>query len=814
MAVSKLTLEKYLVQLRRIPEHREAKAEQNIRYYYNKLLKELNGFLGEEYAKLAEDDKLTYAILQREGEYARFLQEVEARINDLTPKAAAEIRQAVNETYKVVYDGMVDAVKKSTDATSLAENLKGVKAATPEIIKQAVQNPVSGLTLKDTLEKNRKEIIYSIKQTIGVGLVNGDRMSTMARRISDEVDKDYRKSIRIARTEVHRVREAGNQDAATEIDGVLQNGQSGYRLVKIWRNMKDNRVRPQVVRKTKKGVKVTMRGNANHVKMEGQTVLADEPFDLGGGVKAMTPGQSGVAAHDCNCRCFVEYVLMNDEEYFKATGKHFPESPEKKLERKENDILNQKAELDKEYQDIAAQIEKLENEKFYGIQHYPVSVSDYNDLKDKLPRLRKWCNDIIDGKVRAYNMTEFSAKQLLVKLDDFEAKGKLYFSLQRKLIAVEDKISLAEKDLKAVRKQLMQLLGIDPKKMQGDIDDIVEQIKKLKSAVDKADFHGIYLRGQGISAESYFETPAIKQLVDSKYELYAKYKNSYPDEYGYYKKFFDDIEKARAKAVDPKEIARLEKLLKDKQDALAKTLKRYGLEDDRFSATRKNKAYWFKSKGKADEMFRDDVGALWQTLDDDSRFAAYNYTSGSGSFNRPLRGYDRTWSNFKGVGKVSLDNEGSGNDIKLLTKVISKSEVKHDVWLNRGIETDDGLAGFLQIDRKLLSTASEKELQDMLIGKVVTDEAFISASSVKGEGFSADYVLNIYAPKGTHMIYAEPFSAYGFGDGIDWDGESGQRDFGDEFETIIQRCTQFKVTKVEKLGGRIFIDVDIVGQKY
>ena len=62
-----------------------------------------------------------------------------------------------------------------------------------------------GLTLKDTLEKHRKDIIYAIKRDIGVGLSNGDRYTTMARRISKNLDGDYKKSIRIVRTEAHRV---------------------------------------------------------------------------------------------------------------------------------------------------------------------------------------------------------------------------------------------------------------------------------------------------------------------------------------------------------------------------------------------------------------------------------------------------------------------------------------------------------------------------------------------------------------------------------------------------------------------------------
>lgn len=329
MAVTKRELEYYLVQLRRIAEHREDGAEKEIRRIYRALLKDLKQFIGYEYAELAEDGRLTYSILQQKGEFARFLEEVEQRINNLSPQITSEITAAVEETYRIVYDGMMDAVKQNTESEGLKRALDGLRSATPETIKRAVENPVSGLTLKDTLEKNRRDIIYDIKRNVAVGLSNGDRVDTMAKRISQSLDGDYQKAVRIARTESHRVQEAGFHDSAAEVDSTLQNSDSGLRMVKTWRTMKDERVRPQRRYKTKSGWKTVRRGTANHQKMEGVSVLMDEQFDLGGGVKADAPGQSGVASHDINCRCFVEYDMMTDEEFFENTGKHFDGSVDK-----------------------------------------------------------------------------------------------------------------------------------------------------------------------------------------------------------------------------------------------------------------------------------------------------------------------------------------------------------------------------------------------------------------------------------------------------------------------------------------------------
>lgn len=331
--MDKATLSELLVEVRRIEAHRQKGAEKKIKQCYELLLKDLHEFLGVSYAKLAEDDVLTYAILQQKGEFARFLDEVVKKVNNITPKAATEITSVVNDVYELAYNGVVKAVAAADTVGALHTALQALPLVTPEIIKRAVENPISGLTLKDTLEKNRKEIVYNIKREIGTGLTQGDRMSTMAKRITNQVDIDYRKAMTITRTEVHRVREAGNCDSARDISTSLDKGDSGMVMVKIWRTMQDESVRPQrQPYKRKSGVKARKKSTAglrsslsgaNHVKMEGATVKADEPFNLGGGVYADAPGGSGVAGHDINCRCYVEYDLLTVAEFEKATGKKY-----------------------------------------------------------------------------------------------------------------------------------------------------------------------------------------------------------------------------------------------------------------------------------------------------------------------------------------------------------------------------------------------------------------------------------------------------------------------------------------------------------
>ena len=238
---------------------------------------------------------------------------------------------------------------------------------------------------------------------------------------------------------------------------------------------------------------------------------------------------------------------------------------------------------------------------------------------------------------------------------------------------------------------------------------------------------------------------------------------------------------------------------------------------DAYTQQRKDDALWAQSAREADAVLRGYTGEAWQNASRDERHAAYDYTAGSGGFNRPLRGYDGSWysGNYKGVGNVDLNNERRGQEILDLTALIDKCELPTDVWLQRGVD-DDGLAGFLGIPVRLIENGSQEDLEKALLGKEISDPAFMSCGSSKGQGFGGN-ILNVYCPEGTKAIYAEPFSAYGRGGGSGWDGKSTQSSFGGEDETILQRNTYFRIIKVEKSSSgwsdRIYVDIEVIDQR-
>lgn len=320
MPKSETSLNELLYDIRRIVEHREKLTIRKIEAIYSSLEKDLNAFIANVYVTYADEEgRLYISYLDAKNRRARFLQEIVENVDSISVPLKNQIMSLVEETYTKSYEGMLKAFEKAYSETEFEYVSKDI-AVNPNVLKQALNNNISKLTLPAVMEIHRNEIIYQIQQELNIGLMQGDRYERMAKRISERVGVSRSKAMNIVRTETHRNVESGFMDCAER----LQKGLDGSDLIyaATWRTMKDERVRPQIRRKTKKGWKTSFsKSGANHMKMEGVTVKAGELFDLGNGVKAKAPSKSGVAAHDCNCRCFLEYNLMTAEEFAKATGK-------------------------------------------------------------------------------------------------------------------------------------------------------------------------------------------------------------------------------------------------------------------------------------------------------------------------------------------------------------------------------------------------------------------------------------------------------------------------------------------------------------
>ncbi len=382
-------------------------------------------------------------------------------------------------------------------------------------------------------------------------------------------------------------------------------------------------------------------------------------------------------------------------------------------------------------------------------------------------------------------------KDLHSQMEAIEAqKAEWQEKLNEKLKA-EQKKALAKKQLE---------LEAQKAAVQQQLDDF--EIKTYSGIwynkdVTTADWESLNIAGKKQYYEGKFITETDPDLMKKYQDLYKQLEEldtegkSYHDIQQQLKKIEQEISKVQAD------------LKKVESSGIIEAV------DDAFTQERKDAAMWAKTTKEADAQLRSVCGDVWQAAKQAERRAIYDYTSGSGKFNRPLSGFQGSWGQYnnKGVGMVDLNYEGAFKEIKDMTEIISQSSYDFDVWLQRGCGTE-AIESFLHLPNGTLGRMTQEQLQQFL-GRDGRIYSFTSTGVAKGKGFSGNVIMNIYAPKGTQMMYAEPFSAFGNGGGKSWDGISSQSTFGYESEMIIQRGASYTITKIEKTGGTIFIDVEV-----
>jgi hypothetical protein len=309
---------------------------------------------------------------------------------------------------------------------------------------------------------------------------------------------------------------------------------------------------------------------------------------------------------------------------------------------------------------------------------------------------------------------------------------------------------------------------------------------------------------------SYGKTQAeVDAKVKEMNDLWLK-TAQYKQEGEKYQKAVDALDSAIKQAEDAVE-AKKDEILKLENPK--KWAKQHGAGQNVIDQKRRDAGVWAKTPEKADDTLRDRAGEVWRNATNAEKDAIFEYTVSYHKFNEPLRGIEYGTNRKLGVGKTDL-NAGyanNGKNLNALTDLLDKSTYDVDMWFNRGVQYD-GMDAFFGVPEQLLRYGTQQELENALLGKNVTEYAFMSMGSAKGKGFGGGIKMNIFAPKGTKMMYVEPFSGFGHGAGRSWDGISKQSTFGTEVETLLQQGTQFVITKVERTNGTLFIDMDVVSQ--
>lgn len=531
-----------------------------------------------------------------------------------------------------------------------------------------------------------------------------------------------------------------------------------------------------------------------HVYCRSTTVpYFDEQFDIGErAARDEETGKTYYIPDDMNYQewkeTFVdggdksEFDVLDDGSALHYTHHEEPEPPKPKKEYLTKKKLQAKiADADVQLEDLEAQFKGVS-----GGWTFDEVLKDFGSLED-----------FTDGDDLA------KLKDLHSQVEAIEAqKAEWQQKLNEKLIA-EQKKTLAKQqvELEAQKAAVQQQLNDFEVKTYSGI--------WYNKDVTTADWAGLNIEGK----KKYYEG---KFITETDPDLMQKYQDLY--------KQLEELDtEGKAYADIQKELKQIQTQI-TKVQADLKKLEQGGIidsVDDAFSQERKDAAIWAKTTKEADDVLRDTCGEVWRTSPPIQKNAIYNYTQSYHKFNEPLRGIEYGSEKFLGVGNVDLDQIGVSyqgwkpgqmrKEINAMTDIISKSTYKEDFWLQRGCRFK-GMDKFFNVPMDRLQSATQAELEQLLLNTTPTEYGFCSCGVAKGKGFSGDIILNIYAPSGTQMMYVEPFSAFGNGGGKNWDGIAKQGSFGQESEIILQQGTKFRVTKVEKTPGMIYIDLEVIEQ--
>lgn len=211
------------------------------------------------------------------------------RLNTLSTQLANTAYEANSYAQKMINNEMVNIydINYNGDAERLGFGLVD-HTAIKKVLKQE-ENPfnmISSLRDKEGIRNQMKGQLLS-------GLLKGEGINKIARRLKDVSEKSLKDSIRIARTETTRVQNSAKMD-------IGKHGQElGFEMWKRWVATTDGRVRE------------------DHLAMNGVEVPQDEPFVLPDGSKMMFPADVSMGAdvsQVVNCRCtMIEFIKENNK---------------------------------------------------------------------------------------------------------------------------------------------------------------------------------------------------------------------------------------------------------------------------------------------------------------------------------------------------------------------------------------------------------------------------------------------------------------------------------------------------------------------
>lgn len=402
--------------------HNEEKTIASLKNTYKQALKDCEQKIRELSAR-TDMENLQSIIYQKQYQEALKAQ-LEGALSNLQSNSYATVSDYLTKCYRDGYTGVMYDLQQT-----------GIPIIMPidqAAVVRAIQTD-SKLS-KSLYDKMGEDVTYlkkAVRAEVSRGIANGSTWNEVAGKLSRHMantpfQRAYNNSIRIARTEGHRIQ----VQSALDAQHIAKS--KGADIVKQWDSTLDGNTRDL------------------HRLLDGQIREIDEPFEVGGR-KVKAPGMFGDPAEDCNCRCCLlqraRWALDDDE-----------------LQR----LKDRAAYFDLDKSDEFEEYQR----KYLGITQEDIDNIKNNDkiknIDTQLKNLKKQFSDITDGYSYDDWFSEFTSiedgygrataddEPDVIKLKDISKKIKNLFSerstlhsklptlgVQGKTFSIEDSLKWA-----------------------------------------------------------------------------------------------------------------------------------------------------------------------------------------------------------------------------------------------------------------------------------------------------------------------------------------------------------------------------------
>lgn len=466
---------------REITKHQledEKRTIAELKAVYSKAREDLKARI-EELGVRYDETGLESVIYQKKYQEA-IKSQVDGALNQLLTKEYTTIDDFLKDSYNNGFVGNMYLLHQQKIPLAIPIDNKSVVKALQTDSKLS-RRYYKGNPLRNRVNENVDLLKTRVRSNLSRGIAQGQSWGDIAVNIASGMSSPMRRalndSIRIARTEGHRVQQQGFLDAGFE---AIKNGAD---VLKQWDATLDGRTRDE------------------HREVDGTIIKWDEEFDVGG-EKMEAPSVGGSARNVCNCRCCLlqrakwaldedeletlqeraDYFELDKSEQFKTFRKNYLKNVT--AENKPNDyshMIKLNESLGSNKDEFHKLLDNCDNDSIIEIyKTRSEDVSKYKYIKGKGSFNHEWNNitwtiDVSDGNkfsILTHEFGHFMDYNLSSKVkhsysDKFEDKSATFvdFVFKKVLSSSDEFMGAMKKD-----KELLESIGFVEleKRLKGD----------------------------------------------------------------------------------------------------------------------------------------------------------------------------------------------------------------------------------------------------------------------------------------------------------------------------------------------------------